>query len=105
MPAAPSSAPVWLITTLVRNYPSSFGTTGAQIPVDGEFPFLHLDRKFMHLGYHIFDTAFHGNDVQAALPLVYATALLLVLVILVLNLTAIFLRHYFRSRHGVQPRP
>ncbi|MCE8010208.1 phosphate ABC transporter permease PstA [Billgrantia desiderata] len=76
-----------------------------QIPVDGEFPFLHLDRKFMHLGYHIFDTAFHGNDVQAALPLVYATALLLVLVILVLNLTAIFLRHYFRSRHGVQPRP
>ncbi|MCE8018683.1 phosphate ABC transporter permease PstA [Halomonas sp. MCCC 1A11036] len=76
-----------------------------QVPVDGEFPFLHLERKFMHLGYHIYDTAFHGNDVQAAMPLVYATALLLVLVVLVLNLTAIFLRHYFRARHGVQPRP
>ncbi|QTP56866.1 phosphate ABC transporter permease PstA [Billgrantia sulfidoxydans] len=75
-----------------------------QVPVDAEFPFLHLERKFMHLGYHIYDTAFHSNDVQAAMPLVYATALLLVLVILVLNLTAIFLRHHFRVRHGVQPR-
>ncbi len=71
-----------------------------QVPLDGEFPFLHLERKFMHLGYHIFDTAFHSNDVQAALPLVYATALLLILVILMLNLTAIFLRHHLRSRHG-----
>ncbi|MFW3614789.1 phosphate ABC transporter permease PstA [Billgrantia antri] len=76
-----------------------------QVPVDGEFPFLHLERKFMHLGYHIYDTAFHGSDVQAAMPLVFASALLLVLVILVLNLTAIFLRHHFRVRHGVQPRP
>ncbi|MBA2777814.1 phosphate ABC transporter permease PstA [Halomonas kenyensis] len=75
-----------------------------QVPVDAEFPFLHLERKFMHLGYHIYDTAFHGNDVQAALPLVYATALLLIGVILVLNLTAIFLRHYFRTRHGYVPR-
>ncbi|KAA0010716.1 phosphate ABC transporter permease PstA [Billgrantia pellis] len=75
-----------------------------QVPVDGEFPFLHLERKFMHLGYHIYDTAFHGNDVQAALPVVYATALLLVLVILLLNLTAILLRHYFRARHGVLAR-
>ncbi|MBE0488513.1 MAG: phosphate ABC transporter permease PstA [Halomonas sp.] len=75
-----------------------------QVPVDGDFPFLHLERKFMHLGYHIYDVAFHGSDVQAALPLVYATALLLVLVILVLNLTAIFLRHHLRARHGALPR-
>ncbi|WP_104203102.1 phosphate ABC transporter permease PstA [Billgrantia saliphila] len=75
-----------------------------QVPVDGEFPYLHLERKFMHLGYHIYDTAFHGNDVQAAMPVVYATALLLVLVILLLNLTAILLRHYFRARHGVLAR-
>ncbi|MFW6345367.1 MAG: phosphate ABC transporter permease PstA, partial [Halomonas sp.] len=75
-----------------------------QIPVDGDFPFLHLEQKFMHLGYHIYDVALHGGDVQAALPLVYATALLLVLVILVLNLTAIFLRHHFRARHGAASR-
>ncbi|MDN3552546.1 phosphate ABC transporter permease PstA [Halomonas almeriensis] len=74
-----------------------------QVPVDGEFPYLHLERKFMHLGHHIFDSAFHGSDVQATLPLIYATALLLVVVILVLNLTAIFLRHYLRGRHGTRP--
>ncbi|TVP52276.1 MAG: phosphate ABC transporter permease PstA [Halomonas sp.] len=71
-----------------------------QMPLDGEFPYLHLERKFMHLGYHLFDTAFHGEDVQAAIPLVYATALLLVLIVLTLNLTAIFLRHYLRRQRG-----
>ncbi|MGO1396223.1 MAG: phosphate ABC transporter permease PstA [Halomonas sp.] len=71
-----------------------------QMPIDGEFPYLHLERKFMHLGYHLFDTAFHGEDVQAAIPLVYATALLLVLIVLVLNLTAIFLRHYLSRQRG-----
>ena len=71
-----------------------------QMPIDDEFPYLHLERKFMHLGYHLFDTAFHGEDVQAAIPLVYATALLLVLIVLVLNLTAIFLRHYLRRQRG-----
>ncbi len=71
-----------------------------QMPLDGEFPYLHLERKFMHLGYHLFDTAFHGEDVQAAIPLVYATALLLVLIVLVLNLTAILLRHHLRRQRG-----
>ncbi|WNL42373.1 phosphate ABC transporter permease PstA [Halomonas sp. PAMB 3264] len=71
-----------------------------QMPLDGEFPYLHLERKFMHLGYHLFDSAFHGDDVEAAIPLVYATALLLVLIVLVLNLTAIFLRHYLRRQRG-----
>ncbi|QJQ97111.1 phosphate ABC transporter permease PstA [Halomonas sp. PA5] len=75
-----------------------------QVPVDGEFPYLHLERKFMHLGYHIFDVGFHSADVEAALPLVYATALLLVMVIVVLNLTAIFLRHHLKARHGALPR-
>lgn len=75
-----------------------------QVPLDAEFPYLHLERKFMHLGYHIYDTAFHSSDVQAALPLVYATALLLIIVILLLNLTAIFLRYYFRARYAAAPR-
>ncbi|MCG7599669.1 phosphate ABC transporter permease PstA [Halomonas sp. McH1-25] len=70
-----------------------------QLPLDGEFPFLHLDNKFMHLGYHIYNIGFQGGDVERALPLVYATALLLVVVIVVLNLTAIFLRHHLRARH------
>lgn len=62
------------------------------LPVDGSFPYLHLDRKFMHLGFHIYDVGFQSPNVEAARPLVYATALLLVTLIVGLNLTAITLR-------------
>ena len=62
------------------------------LPVDGSFPYLHLDRKFMHLGFHIYDVGFQSPNVEAARPLVYATSLLLVILIVSLNLTAITLR-------------
>jgi len=73
------------------------------LPVDGIFPYLHLDRKFMHLGFHIYDVGFQSPNVDAARPLVYATALLLVLIIVVLNLTAIMLRSRLENRYrGVE---
>lgn len=62
------------------------------LPLDANFPYLHLDRKFMHLGFHIYDVGFQSPNVEAARPLVYATALLLVTLIVALNLTAITLR-------------
>jgi phosphate transport system permease protein len=62
------------------------------LPLDANFPYLHLDRKFMHLGFHIYDVGFQSPNVEAARPLVYATALLLVTLIVALNLTAIRLR-------------
>ena len=62
------------------------------LPLDGTFPYLHLDRKFMHLGFHIYDVGFQSPNVEAARPLVYATSLLLVILIVGLNLTAIRLR-------------
>ncbi|MDP1648077.1 MAG: phosphate ABC transporter permease PstA, partial [Rubrivivax sp.] len=68
------------------------------LPLDGNFPFLHLERKFMHLGFHIYDVGFQSPNVEAARPLVYATALLLVIVIIVLNLTAIRLRNSLREK-------
>jgi phosphate transport system permease protein len=68
------------------------------LPMDGYFPFIHLDRKFMHLGFHIYDVGFQSPNVEAARPLVYATALLLVLIILVLNLFAIRLRNRLREQ-------
>src|SRR5690606_4534982 len=55
------------------------------LPIDGNAPFVHLDRKFMHLGFHIYDVGFQSPNVEAARPLVYATATLLVIVIVVLN--------------------
>jgi len=69
------------------------------LPLDGNFPFLHLDRKFMHLGFHIYDVGFQSPNVEAARPLVYATALLLVIVIVVLNLTAIIIRNRLREKY------
>jgi len=69
------------------------------LPLDGNAPFLHLDRKFMHLGFHIYDVGFQSPNVEAARPLVYATALLLVGVIVVLNLAAISIRNRLRERY------
>jgi len=69
------------------------------LPLDGDFPFLHLDRKFMHLGFHIYDVGFQSPNVEAARPLVYATALLLVLIIIALNLTAIAIRNRLREKY------
>lgn len=69
-----------------------------ELPLDFNAPFLHLDRKFMHLGFHIYDVGFQSPNVEAARPLVYATALLLVLVVAVLNLSAIGLRNRLRER-------
>jgi phosphate transport system permease protein len=68
------------------------------LPLDGNFPFLHMERKFMHLGFHIYDVGFQSPNVEAARPLVYATALLLVIIIVVLNLFAIRLRNRMRER-------
>ncbi len=70
-----------------------------ELPLDSTFPFLHLDRQFMHLGFHIYDLAFQSPNVEAARPLVYASALLLVLMIVLLNLGAVLLRAYLRGRH------
>jgi len=69
------------------------------LPVDGNFPFLHLDRKFMHLGFHIYDVGFQSPNVEAARPLVYSTALLLVLVIIGLNLAAVAVRNNLREKY------
>jgi phosphate transport system permease protein len=69
------------------------------LPVDGNFPYMHLDRKFMHLGFHIYDVGFQSPNVEAARPLVYATAFLLVLVIVVLNLSAIRMRNRLREKY------
>jgi len=69
------------------------------LPLDGNYPYLHLDQKFMHLGFHIYDVGFQSPNVEAARPLVYATALLLVLIIALLNLAAVSLRNRLRERY------
>lgn len=69
------------------------------LPLDGNYPYLHLDQKIMHLGFHIYDVGFQSPNVEAARPLVYATAMLLVLVIALLNVSAVTLRNHLREKY------
>ncbi|NOH69882.1 phosphate ABC transporter permease PstA [Vibrio pectenicida] len=71
----------------------------SSLPLDSQFPFLHLDRKFMHLGFQIYDVGFQTTNIESARPLVYATSFLLVCVIVGLNLTAISIRNNLREKY------
>jgi len=71
------------------------------LPVDGLFPFVHLDRKFMHLGFHIYDLGFQSPDADAAQPMVFATTLLLIMLIIVLNIGAIWVRDRLRKKYAM----
>jgi phosphate transport system permease protein len=70
------------------------------LPLDAVFPFIHLERKFMHLGFHIYDLGFQSPDSEAAKPMVFATTLVLILVVVVLNLAAILVRNRLRKRYA-----
>lgn len=71
--------------------------SAATLPVDRTFPYFHLERQFMHLGYQLYSVAFQSPDAEAARPLVYVIALLLVLIVLVLSGLAIVLRNRMRK--------
>jgi len=88
--AAGEVAPL-MITGVVKLAPS--------LALDGDFPYLHLERKFMHLGFHIYDLGFQSPNVEAAKPMLFGTALLLIFIVLMLNLTAILLRNHLRKRY------
>jgi phosphate transport system permease protein len=87
--AAGEVAPL-MITGVVKSAPS--------LPLDGQFPFFHMDRKFMHLGFHILDVGFQSPNVDAARPMVFTTTLLLLVIVVALNLTAIVLRRRLRKK-------
>ena len=70
------------------------------LPLDGTFPFIHMERKFMHMGFHIYDVGFQSPNVEAARPLVYATSFLLIIIIISLNMTAITVRNHLRDKYN-----
>lgn len=72
--------------------------SASELPLSTEPPFFHLERSFMHLGFHIYDLGFQSPDAQAARPLVWTTTLVLILIVLVLNLSAIRIRSSLRKR-------
>jgi phosphate transport system permease protein len=89
--AAGEVAPL-MITGVVKMAPA--------LPIDGIWPFFHFDRQFMHLGFHIYDVGFQSPNVDAARPMVYTTTLLLLMIVLFLNLAAIWLRNHLRRKHA-----
>jgi len=90
--AAGEVAPL-MITGVVKLAPS--------LPIDGQFPYFHLNRKFMHLGFHIYDIGFQSPNVEAAKPMVYVTTLLLILIVLSMCSVAIYLRNKMRQRYAI----
>ncbi len=89
--AAGEVAPL-MITGVVKLAPA--------LPVDGFWPFVHLDRKFMHLGFHIYDVGFQSPNVDAARPMVFTTTLLLLLIVVFLNFFAIAMRNRLRRKYA-----
>jgi phosphate transport system permease protein len=69
-----------------------------ELPIDFTFPYVHLERSFMHLGFHIFDVAFQSRNSEAGRPMVYVTTLILIGVVLVLNIFAIQVRTQLKKR-------
>ncbi len=69
-----------------------------ELPLDGVFPFLHAERSFMHLGFHIFDLGFQSQNSEAAKPMVFTTTLLLIAIVAGLNITAVLIRNRLRKR-------
>ncbi len=88
--AAGETAPLMLVG-VIKSAPA--------LPLDGDFPYLHAERKFMHLGFQIYDMAFQSPDSDAVRPLVFATALLLLTIVVGLNLAAVALRHRLREKY------
>jgi len=91
--AAGEVAPL-MITGVVKLAP--------ELPLDGQFPFFHPDRKFMHLGFHIFDIGFQSPNVEASKPMVYVTTLLLLLIVVAMTGLAIYLRNRMRKRYQLR---
>ena len=70
------------------------------LPVDDQWPFLHLDRQFMHLGVLIYDGAFQGQATPQGAGMMFASCLLLLTVVLILNFIAIMVRNRLQNKYG-----
>ena len=91
--AAGEVAPL-MITGVVKLAPA--------LPIDGQFPYVHLDRKFMHLGFHVYDMGFQSPNAEAAKPMVFVTAFLLVSIVLIMSSAAIYLRKRMRDKYALR---
>lgn len=88
--AAGEVAPL-MLTGVVKLAPS--------LVIDGTAPYVHLQRKFMHLGFHIYDVGFQSPNVEAARPMVFATTVVLLGVVIALNLSGVIMRQRLQRKY------
>ncbi len=69
------------------------------LPFDTIYPYFHMDRKFMHLGFHIYDVGFQSPNVEAAKPMVFVTTMLLLAIVIFASSAAIYLRNRMRGKY------
>lgn len=69
-----------------------------ELPVDQFFPYLHLERSFMHLGFHIYDVGFQSRNSEAAKPMVFVTTLLLIGLVFAMNAASIMIRNRLKRK-------
>jgi phosphate transport system permease protein len=72
-----------------------------ELPIDFSAPFVHFDRSFMHLGFHIYDVGFQSRNSEAGRPMVFVTTLLLISLIVSLNAVAIIVRERLKRAYQV----
>ncbi len=72
-----------------------------ELPIDHFFPYIHLERSFMHLGFHIYDLGFQSRNAEAAKPMVFVTTLLLMSLVFAMNAAAIVLRNRLKRKFFV----
>ena len=71
------------------------------LPVDGEFPYLHLERQFMHLGTLVYDGAFHSQNYSKGASSIFTACALLLIIVFMLNILAISIRNRLRRKQFV----
>lgn len=69
-----------------------------ELPIDQFFPFIHFERSFMHLGFHIFDVGFQSRNSEAGKPMVFVTTLLLISLVAMMNAMAIMIRNRLKRK-------
>ncbi len=69
-----------------------------ELPIDSFFPYIHLERSFMHLGFHIYDVGFQSRNSEAAKPMVFVTTLLLISLVFIMNAASIVLRNRLKRK-------
>jgi len=72
-----------------------------ELPIDQFFPYIHFERSFMHLGFHIYDVGFQSRNAEAAKPMVFVTTLVLISLVAALNTAALFIRNRLRRKFTV----